>query len=571
VEGGTADATALQFRALGSVSAEGLRQAHELGSLATFARYASGSTSYTATLALRRGHPELTVQTNLQGMALALPPPFNKAAEAELPLRYENTLVNASLPSGADGTVPLQDQLRLTLRGAVPAEVVYQRDLSAPEPQVLRGAVNIGLAAGEAAPLPESGVAANLQLGEIDVDAWSALLNTPIYIAENSIITGAKGVFYDYMPTEIALHANELRLGGHTVSQLVLGGSRVGLTWRANVAADEGNGYLEYRQSSPGNAGRVHARLARLTIAPSAATQVEALLKAQPASIPALDIVVDDLDLRGKKLGRVEVVAVNVNGNTRSANAPPEWRLNTFNITLPEARFTATGQWVADATSPGSTAAAPRHTAMNYKLDITNAGDLLARFGMKDVVRKGHGQLAGQVSWAGSPLALDYPSLGGQFHVNVETGQFLKADPGIAKLLGVLSLQSLPRRLLLDFRDVFSEGFAFDFLRGDVTIHQGIASTNNVQMKGVNAAVLLEGQADIAQETQNLKAVVVPEIDAGTASLVASVINPLVGITSFLTQVVLRRPLIEAATQEFHVDGSWAEPRVVRVERRAAH
>jgi uncharacterized protein YhdP len=124
--------------------------------------------------------------------------------------------------------------------------------------------------------------------------------------------------------------------------------------------------------------------------------------------------------------------------------------------------------------------------------------------------------------------------------------------------------------LTLDFRDVFTEGFAFDFLRGDVAIEQGIARTNNLQMKGVNAAVLMEGQADIAKETQAIKVVVVPEINAGSASLIASVINPLVGITSFLAQLILRRPLIESNTQEFFVDGTWVEPRVTKVERKAA-
>ena len=168
----------------------------------------------------------------------------------------------------------------------------------------------------------------------------------------------------------------------------------------------------------------------------------------------------------------------------------------------------------------------------------------------------------------GSPLALDYPSMSGAFAVNVEAGQFLKADPGLAKLLGVLSLQSLPRRLALDFRDVFSEGFPFDFVRGDVTIAQGIALTNNLQMKGVNAAVLMDGKADIARETQDIKVVVVPEINAGTASLVASVINPAVGLGSFLAQLFLREPLSRAATQEFHVDGTWTDPRVTRIPRR---
>jgi len=62
--------------------------------------------------------------------------------------------------------------------------------------------------------------------------------------------------------------------------------------------------------------------------------------------------------------------------------------------------------------------------------------------------------------------------------------------------------------------------------------------------------------------------VVVPEINAMTASLVATAINPVIGLGSFLAQVFLRGPLIEAATQEFRIDGSWSDPRVVRVPRR---
>ena len=134
----------------------------------------------------------------------------------------------------------------------------------------------------------------------------------------------------------------------------------------------------------------------------------------------------------------------------------------------------------------------------------------------------------------------------------------------------MLSLQSLPRRLALDFRDVFSEGFAFDFIRGDATIVQGVATTNNLQMKGVNAAVLMDGRADIAKETQDLRVIVVPEINAGTASLIASAINPAIGLGSFLAQMFLRRPLIQAATQEFHIDGTWADPRVTKVDLKPA-
>jgi uncharacterized protein YhdP len=263
-------------------------------------------------------------------------------------------------------------------------------------------------------------------------------------------------------------------------------------------------------------------------------------------------------------------------GSVAREGGAREWRLNKFNIITPEAVLTASGNWASVGARSGaeevrSARGAPvrRRTVMNFKLDMVDSGKLLSRLGMKGVVRKGKGKMEGQVAWSGSPISLDYPSMTGAFTVNVTNGQFLKADPGIAKLLGVLSLQSLPRRLMLDFRDVFSEGFSFDFLRGDVVIEQGIAKTNNLQMKGVNAAVLMEGQADIAKETQDIKVVVVPELNAGTASLIASVINPAVGLGSFLAQFFLGGSLSDAATQEFHLGGSWVDPKITKVPRSA--
>ena len=102
-----------------------------------------------------------------------------------------------------------------------------------------------------------------------------------------------------------------------------------------------------------------------------------------------------------------------------------------------------------------------------------------------------------------------------------------------------------------------------------MNVARGIASTNNLQMKGASAAVLMDGSADIDKETQDLRVLVVPEIDAGTAALVATAINPAIGIGTFIAQLVLKRPLIKAATREFHVGGSWADPQVTQVKARS--
>jgi len=119
----------------------------------------------------------------------------------------------------------------------------------------------------------------------------------------------------------------------------------------------------------------------------------------------------------------------------------------------------------------------------------------------------------------------------------------------------------------LDFRDVFSEGFSYDVIRGDVSIDKGIASTHNLQMKGINALVQMEGTSDIAKESQNLRVVILPEVDAGTASLLAGIaVNPVVGLSTFLAQLFLRNPLSKATTQSFLIDGTWSNPKVTKVE-----
>jgi uncharacterized protein YhdP len=123
------------------------------------------------------------------------------------------------------------------------------------------------------------------------------------------------------------------------------------------------------------------------------------------------------------------------------------------------------------------------------------------------------------------------------------------------------------RRLTLDFRDLSQDGFAFDTVTGDVAIARGVASTNNLVMRGAHAAVLLEGSADAKRETQDLRVFVVPDINLGAASLAYAVINPVIGLSTFAAQLFLREPLAQAYTREFRIVGSWADPQVEPVER----
>ncbi len=535
----------LQLRIQGYATVEGLRQHPEWQSLGNVWSLLDGSANYTAVLQWRQGLPDLVVTSSLQGLSIQAPAPLGKSAESTQLLKLEYGLTPET---AAAAPQRWQDQIQMSLGTSLNLRLV--RDIGGPQARVLRGAIALGPSALEGAVLPASGVGLRVRLEELDLDPWTRWFDK----LGSGASTG--GATDEYLPSALVLSAQRVTSDGRTLHNLIVGATRQGDQWRANLSADELNGYSEYRPASGQQPARLYARLARLVIPPSAVSQVDSLLSDQPTSMPALDIVVNELELRGKRLGRAEVDAVNrtIPGGGR------EWQLNKLNVSNPDATFNARGSWQASGPPSG------RRTLLDFTLDIQDSGELLGRMGSPGLVRQGKGRLAGQVGWTGSPMSPDYPSMNGQFNIQVERGQFLKSEPGAARLFGVLNLQALPRRLMLDFRDVFSEGFAFDAFRGDVTIQQGMASTNNLQMKGVNAAVMMEGRADIARETQDVKVVVVPEFNAGTASLFYGTINPILGLTSYLAQYFLSRPLVKATTQEFHVSGSWSDPQVKKVD-----
>jgi uncharacterized protein YhdP len=286
---------------------------------------------------------------------------------------------------------------------------------------------------------------------------------------------------------------------------------------------------------------------------------VSELLQGKDAStqLPALDIVAEQFELSGKELGRLELVAENA-----ELRAGREWRINRLVLANPDASFAATGKW---AISNGA-----NRSSLDYQLDIGDAGKLLERFGYAHVLKGGKGKMGGQLSWDGLPFKIDMPSLSGQMQLDIAAGQFLKVDPGVAKLLGVLSLQSLPRRLTLDFRDVFSEGFAFDGVVASAGINHGVMKTDSFKMRGLSAVVLLDGEVDIAHETQDLTVVVLPEINAGAASVAYGLmVNPVIGLGTFLAQLFLRDPLMHAFTMEYHIAGSWKDPAISKLNRNA--
>lgn len=549
---------AFTLNAQGQAHAPAIAQSDALAWLQPISQRLDGHTDYTLHLRDDGSGLQADLRSDLHGLAIDLPAPFIKSHASHLPLHFQ-----LSPLTGSRQTHP-RDQLHVQLGEAAQPWLAarYLREHTPTQTRLLRGA--IGLFA-PAPSLPAQGVLARVSTDALDADAWLALLDTSASAstAATPAVAPARAPVppSPYWPTTVALDTSRLQYAGRTFRDLRVRATRQHPQWSMQVNSPDIAGRLEFTPNHAGLPGRLYARLNRLVLSSGTGDEIQALIRRDPLSVPAVDLVVDAFELDGRSLGRLEVQAINRMRSPQAAEGALEWRLQTLTLQLPEASLKATGNWALGQD------ASRRRTALQVTLTLNHAGQLLARFGMPGVVGGGNGRIEGHVGWMGSPLNFNKATFGGDLSIDLRSGQFLQADPGIAKLIGVLSLQSLPRRLTLDFRDVFSEGFAFDSLLGNATIADGLARTNNLQIKGVTAAVFIEGQADILQETQDLTALVVPDLNTGTATLITSLINPVTGLTALLTQFVLRQPLQEAGTRQFHVKGSWSNPTVERVGR----
>ncbi|NVD73333.1 TIGR02099 family protein [Duganella sp. BJB1802] len=548
ITGGSQKDNSIVVKLGGLMTADGFRKTYPMPAMQRLAGHFSGATRYSGTVTARDHQVVVAVDSTLSGLGIELPAPVRKAAPDAMPVRF--VLTSALTPDAAGA---IHDDMRISLGNNIAAR--YQRQKVGKAPwKLVRGGIGVNTPA----PEPDSGMAFNISLRALNVDSWLDFGNE-IAGKTDSAPSAADGadIAQYVMPDAIAARASELVIGDRKLENVVLGVSRLKTVWQASVDSTQANGYVTWSEPSTGQGlGKVTARLSSLVIQDSASKDVQDLLdgKSAAATIPALDVVVERFELFNKPLGRLELQA----SNAQMQNAR-EWRIGKLSLANPDGELKGTGKWV---TKDGA-----HTTSLNFNLDIADAGKLLDRFGFAGTLKNGKGTLNGDIAWKGLPYSLDLPSLSGDIKLNVEKGQFLKQDPGAAKLLGVLSLQALPRLLKLDFHDVFSEGLAFDGITANAAINRGIAKTDNLKMHGVAATVLMDGSADIANETTNLHVVVIPEVNLGTAPLVyALAVNPVIGLGSFLAQLFLSAPVMKALTYHMQVTGPWKAPVVTKLD-----
>jgi uncharacterized protein (TIGR02099 family) len=481
----------------------------------------SGATDWRANISLRGQRYALALESDLAGLGSTLPAPFAKAPRSVMPLRVEKREHSADL-----------DQVTIALAGnALTGQLLVDRASA----RIARGE----LAFNAVAPAPRrDGVWIGGRLDRLDLDLWQR-----VWEAARPAAPAQPG----WPVAGLHLRLGELRVGSRTLGELEVDAQQRQGAWQWTLSGRDAAGALTW---SAADAGRLTGRLSRLYL-PAASEELRppAETAAPGRRLPAMDLSVDDFRVAERQFGRMTL---------RATPAGQDWRIDQLEMRSPEGTLSVNGVWQSGGARPT--------TQVDVNLDMVDMGRYLARLKLPPGVKGGSGKLAGQLAWGGAPYAPDVPSLRGALSLDLRRGQFVRLEPGLGKLISVLSLQALPRRVTLDFADVFSEGFTFDRISATAGVAQGVARTNDFRMVGPTAKVDMRGGIDLAAETQDLHVSIKPSVSESIA-LGAAIVNPAVGLATLLAQKALQDPIEKMVAFEYQVTGTWQDPVVARKRR----
>ncbi|WP_177198059.1 YhdP family protein [Nitrosomonas communis] len=480
-------------------------------------QYMRGMTDWSAVLDINQEGTDLRVESSLVGVASSLPEPFVKAAAEKIPLSFEKKFIDSE-----------HEVLRFRY-GEVATAEIQRKQAENGHYYPVRGVMNF-----QAAPVELPKDAVTLVHGTIPVlewDRWKALFDRHDEIAARSgqAGQGMKALLTDRI--NFNLNIGRLDFLGSRFNEFVLDANKHGGQWHTAVVCKEVIGHIVWNSLNK----EAFARLKKL-VKPEAIPVSDSVVKKKNQSTdwPIMDLYADEFYVGEKLLGKLVLVA---------HQQAEGWHIDQLQIAHADSSLLLQGVW--------QNRIAPFQMQAEVELRAKSIGKFLARLGYAGRIARGKGEAIGSLEWIGQPFSIDFPSLSGHLKLTARHGQFTKFKPGMSKLLGIFDLKSLPRRLTLDFYDVFSQGFGFDDISGDVRINRGVAVTDELQIAGSAAYLTVSGKIDLVEETQALLVKMFPSLGLAT---------PVAGIASMIANQSLKDPFDRVLFSEYIITGKWDEP-----------
>ncbi|QWE16392.1 YhdP family protein [Polynucleobacter sp. AP-Nino-20-G2] len=517
----------------------------------------SGSAKYEGLINFNKSGSQTNLKFDLRNWSSAAPAPAKKLAGT--PLLGQLT-VRTYTASKSNAT-------RADWSGKFGDEYFVQGSLGTDNES--RNAIGIGAPA----TMPPQGVALHIANNEFDLDKWLEFLD----LGKNSSkIADTKKGSSPENNVQISAQVKKLIALEREWNDVVLNAYEKNQAWQIRVNAPQIAGQVQwYPGSHDQPSGLVSGRLSRLKIpdqmiageTPSKASASPNQKPTQktnppktaitPNAIPSLDLVIDDLTWSKAQLGTVKI---------KSKTASNQLKVESIQIINPQGNSNITGQWL------GKTSNTVEQSSVTVDMNIKDAGHIISRWSNPKSVEGGEGKLDAKLNWSGSIFSPINDSLAGTVTLDLAKGRLLEVNTVGAKLLDVLSLQSLFRFATLDLQgslgNLATKGTPFNSITGNFEIAQGVAQAKQFTMILDQARVAMTGQINLPVETQDLRITIFPTIDATAGSLAAFAINPIIGLGAVLGQYLITNQINRTMQTDYLVQGSWSNPEVIPLDQK---
>ncbi|MFT3742508.1 MAG: YhdP family protein [Gammaproteobacteria bacterium] len=503
--------------------------------------YLQGQTAFVASvLATKKSEHASTrivigFDSNLQGVAINLPEPFKKLPSEKMPTHVE--IVPESQTDALNFYGYYGDQLSAAAK-LMPNK---KHDLTLSQANIRFGDRN--------AQLPNvKGITITGNIANFD---WDALMDEL-----KSILPQSKQQSFDLSTHGLPINRVDLHLGQYSLFGLK--GQQL------QILALPGEEGWSLMLNSPNIIGRLWLPI-HLMIQPiqgdfqrfnylSTPPSPKKNQTVSPGKIPGLNLNIQNFSYNNKLIGRMNVVA-RPQGNSLL--------VERFTLTSSYFNLNAKGMWLGVGNN--------QQSMITGNFNSQNMGAALKAWGVTGSLKGAKGDGNFNLSWLGPLYDPDFAKLNGQFSFNFKSGRIVnisqgsEAEMGIGRILNLLSLQNLPRRLSLDFSDLFAEGFPFDTLKGNFRIQNGNAISNDTSLNGPIAKVDMTGKISLGNKTYDLTLIITPYVTASLPVVATIAGGPVAGAAAWVANKVFGKVVNQLTAQSYHVTGPWDNPQMDKI------
>jgi uncharacterized protein (TIGR02099 family) len=468
----------------------------------------------------------LVLNTTLKGLAIKLPAPIGKNDESIVPLKIR-----------LDFNPQKAIRLRADYNGRLSTDLWF--DESKGIFDLYSGQIRLGSADAINQKIP--GVAVVGALDAFNLQEWQAVFEQ--FSSPNS-----KSPFLEKLRI-IDVTMNKLSFLQQDFNNLSIKAKILpNNDWSFNLKQRKISADLTYQSSTrllSGFAEYVHLDAVK------SSKMTDSVSRVTPNQIPNLNLRVDNLSIGKIQIGNVTL---------KSHSSPQQWFIDYCRIDSPVYQFIVNGEWTKKE--------GDNQTKMQVTLHLNDLAKSLQLWNIIPAVDASKGDVQFNGGWKGSLYDFSIASLKGTMFLKLQNGRITHLSPeteeklGLGKLLSILSLQTIPRRLQLDFSDLSNQGYSFDVFTGNFNFDRGTMTTQDAYIDGPVAYASMKGDLDLAKRMYDLNLKVSPHITASLPIVATIAGGPIAGIAAWVANKIINQSMQKIIAYSYKVSGPWSQPTV---------